>query len=73
MSLAVRIENHVIHEALHKVLKRILPQYPFSNGRKNSPRLNPALVPSNKSFFFFFFAFLGLHPRDIEVPRLGVE
>ena len=22
---------------------------------------------------FFFFCFLGLHPRDMEVPRLGVE
>ena len=24
-------------------------------------------------FFFFFFFFLGLHSRDMEVPRLGVE
>ena len=25
------------------------------------------------SFFFFFFCFLRLHPRHMEVPRLGVE
>ena len=25
------------------------------------------------SSFFFFFCFLGLHPRHMEIPRLGVE
>ena len=25
------------------------------------------------SFFFFLFFFLGLHPRHMEVPRLGIE
>ena len=24
-------------------------------------------------FFFFFLSFLGLHPRHMDVPRLGVE
>ena len=24
-------------------------------------------------FFFFPFSFLGLHPRHMQVPRLGVE
>ena len=24
-------------------------------------------------FFFFFFSFLGPHPRHMEVPRLGVK
>ena len=25
------------------------------------------------AFFFFFFCFLGLHPKHLEIPRLGVE
>ena len=24
-------------------------------------------------FFFFFLCFLGLHPKHVEVPRLGVD
>ena len=24
-------------------------------------------------FFFFFFCFLGPHPRDVKVPRLGIK
>ena len=27
----------------------------------------------NRNFFFFFFPFLGLHPQNMEIPRLGVE
>ena len=32
-----------------------------------------ALRTSTHSFFFFFFCFLRLHPRHMEVPRLGAE
>ena len=33
----------------------------------------PALCITLSTHFFFFFGFLGLYPRHVEVPRLGVE
>ena len=32
-----------------------------------------ALLPTEFSFFFLAFVYLGLHPRHMEVPSLGVE
>ena len=32
-----------------------------------------ALCPYDPVIYFLYFAFLGLHPRDMEVPELGVE
>ena len=31
------------------------------------------LPPDHLFFIFYFFAFLGLHPQHMEVPRLGVQ
>ena len=34
---------------------------------------NSHLTRKAGSFFFFFFSFLGLPPRHMEVPRLGIK
>ena len=36
-------------------------------------RLNLGLEPVSSSYLAFFFGFLGLHLRPMEVPRLGFE
>ena len=38
---------------------------------RSSP--GPCLSMINILFYYYYFVFLGLHPRHMEVPRLGVE
>ena len=49
-----------------------LCMYTKQGDRKRSKVLS-AIKNVYTYFFFFFFCFLPLHPRHMEVPRLGVE
>ena len=40
---------------------------------KRSTQLWVPTTEANKIFFFFFFVFLGLHPKHMEVSRLWVK
>ena len=37
------------------------------------PQLGVGQIGATSSFFLSFFFFLGLHPRHIEVPRIGAK